>query len=97
MDLAEAITKKKIISNKFRAYLDMNKREIEIAYDLRLQDSMISMSEHDFEAWVQVYASKILLRKKVAHHLALKLFVKDYLNAIQQIAKIDAAVCFRDF
>ena len=97
MDLAEAITKKKIISNKFRAYLDMNKREIEIAYDLRLQDSMISMSERDFEAWVQVYASKILLKRKVANHLALKLFVKDYLNAIQQIAKIDAEVCFRDF
>lgn len=97
MDLAEAITKKKIISNKFRVYLDMNKKEIEKEYGFKVPDAMTSMSEHDFEAWVQVYASKILLKKKVANHLALKLFVKDYLNAIQQIAKIDAEVCFRDF
>ena len=89
MDLVEAITKKKIISNKFRAYLDMNKNEIEVAYSIKLPNDIIGMSDADFDAWVQVYASKILMKKKVAHHLAMKLFVKDYIKAIQEITTID--------
>ena len=89
MDLVQAITDKKILAGKIKSYIIKNKKEIEKEYGFKILDNIEMLSEKEFSAWVQVYASKILLKKKVKNCLALKLYVKDYLNAHNKVEKID--------
>lgn len=89
MDLIQAITEKKILADKLRNYIITNAKGIEKEYKFEILESFELLSEKEFSAWVQVYASKILLKKKVKNYLALKLFVRDYLRAYYAVEKID--------
>ena len=89
MDLVQAITEKKILTQKLRSYIIKNAKGIEKEYKFEILDNIELLSEKEFSAWVQVYASKILLKKKVKNYLALKLLVKDYLQTYYKVEKID--------
>ena len=96
MDLVEAITNKRLISNKLRNYISENKKIIEKEYSIDIPENIEIMREKDFSAWIQVYASRILLKKKAKGHLSLKLFIVDYLKASSELEIINNEIIKND-
>ena len=92
MSLDESLAKRKMLITKLNGYVIENRKELEKEYKINIPANISTMSDAMFSAWVQVYASQILLNKKVKKHLALKLFVKDYLLLNQEIARYDNGI-----
>lgn len=74
------LTESKEPAEQLRNYIVTSTLVIEQEYGIEIPKDILLMTKRQFEAWIQVYASKILLAKNVTKGAELKKCVKEFLE-----------------
>lgn len=89
MSLEQSLEQRNKIELALKKYLAMNQKIIEKEFPIQVPEMVVTMPFEEFRAWVEVYASRILLSKEVEKCVHFKEIIKKFLTSCRNVEIIN--------